>query len=512
MANQYLALGELTVVDPAGEQHLVKGRQGGVLAVLLAASPEAVSSDRLLEEVWADQLPGNPETTLHSVVSRLRSLIGEDLQTVPRGYRLVPADYDVRRFEQAVEEGSNQEAANLWRGDPFRGYEDLPTVALEAERLRAFRRRSELARLTSVLESGMASEAAAALGDFVRRDPFNEEAVGLHMRALDGSGQKRDALLAFQSYADRLAEESGLEPSASLRELELAILVDADEAPPARRVPLTRLDIAIQFVELPGGARLAVGTAGAGPPLLVHPGWMSRLDLVAAGRDMRTPFWAELSKRYQLVLFDRSGTGLSREVEHRPGYDYSVTELIDLAKSVVGHQVPVLAGSGAGPIVIGAAQRQPDLFSHLILYGTFASGPKTFPTAVADSMVALVRASWGMGSDVLAGLLFPSASTVIREGWADYQRQASDAETAALLLRQMYDADVSELLAEISHPTLVIHYREDKAIPIWGGEALARGIQGARFVPLEGKSHYPPPGEEANVTAVISGFLESQGS
>ncbi|WP_129668969.1 alpha/beta fold hydrolase [Phytoactinopolyspora endophytica] len=49
-------------------------------------------------------------------------------------------------------------------------------------------------------------------------------------------------------------------------------------------------------------------------------------------------------------------------------------------------------------------------------------------------------------------------------------------------------------LGEITAPTVVMHGTDDPLFPIGHGEALAREIPGARFIPLEGVGHeFPPP-------------------
>ena len=56
-----------------------------------------------------------------------------------------------------------------------------------------------------------------------------------------------------------------------------------------------------------------------------------------------------------------------------------------------------------------AAERPQDV-SGLILYGTYASGPDAFPDKeIQRSLVSLVRAHWGMGSNLLADLYQPGA-------------------------------------------------------------------------------------------------------
>jgi len=49
--------------------------------------------------------------------------------------------------------------------------------------------------------------------------------------------------------------------------------------------------------------------------------------------------------------------------------------------------------------------------------------------------------------------------------------------------------DVRPMLSRVRHPVLVLHARGHQAIPFAEGEALAREIEGARFVPLESDNH-----------------------
>ena len=56
-------------------------------------------------------------------------------------------------------------------------------------------------------------------------------------------------------------------------------------------------------------------------------------------------------------------------------------------------------------------------------------------------------------------------------------------------MRVLSRIDVRDLLADVRHPTLVLHATGDQAIPVQEGEALARGIPGARFVPLDSSNH-----------------------
>lgn len=515
MPASYRIFGDLRVTLDTGEEHHVSGRQAEVLAALLVAHPDGVSSDRLIDQIWGSNLPADPEATLHSSASRLRAVIGEDLAKTPSGYRVRASAVDSAEYETAVGAARATQslegfltAEELWRGEPYQGFDDQTDVRTEIERLKRIRRWATRDRLELMVETGQASAAADELEAAMAMDPFDEEALSLLMRALYKSGRKPKALAAFREYESLLAEETGLEPSVHVRELEVAILTDHLDFPAGESSPRTPLDLSISYTTVADRGKIAVGRTGEGTPLLVHPGWMSKLDLLATGLDLRIPLWAELARRFEVVIFDRAGTGLSRDAPVTRELEESVEELISVMTSCFDRPIPVLAGSAAGPIVAKAAHERPEIFSHIIFHGTYASGPSTFPPEVAKSLVALVRASWGMGSDVLASLLFPSSSTEFKAEWSATQRELADGDTAAILLEQMYRADASDCLHELGLPCLVVHYRQDKAVPVWGGEQLAQGVPGAQFTVLEGQTHYPFPGEEPRVADIFTEFIE----
>ena len=51
------------------------------------------------------------------------------------------------------------------------------------------------------------------------------------------------------------------------------------------------------------------------------------------------------------------------------------------------------------------------------------------------------------------------------------------------------DIDVELFLPEVTVPTLVLHCRDDGAVPFEEGRRMAARIPGARFVALDGRNH-----------------------
>jgi pimeloyl-ACP methyl ester carboxylesterase len=67
--------------------------------------------------------------------------------------------------------------------------------------------------------------------------------------------------------------------------------------------------------------------------------------------------------------------------------------------------------------------------------------------------------------------------------------------------------DLEPLLDKVITPTMVLHRRGDQACPFGIGENVARRIAGARFVPLEGDSHFPWVGDWQSMAGAILDFL-----
>ena len=71
----------------------------------------------------------------------------------------------------------------------------------------------------------------------------------------------------------------------------------------------------------------------------------------------------------------------------------------------------------------------------------------------------------------------------------DLQRNTTTAENAALLRAAVDNFDVTDLLDQISTPTLVLHARNDSVQPLEQGQMLAAGIKNAQFVMLDSPNH-----------------------
>jgi len=521
-------LGPIEVTTADGSV-AVMGRQGALLAIL-AARPGAVgSADRLVDGLWGEQLPDDPSNALQGVVSRLRSRFGGGLiETRASGYRLgVPPDeVDALRFEELLSKADEalasvavsliDEALALWRGQAFGEHADLEPLRAEASRLEELRLVASERRLRRLVELGRLDEAISGLEAFVVDYPLRERALGALMEALARSGRKTEALRRLSAYRSMLAEESGLEPSVPLLDLELAILTDAldrpaDRADRPRAVPPTSsaplFKMRLRSFERAPEERVTYGEVGDGGPMVFLPGWLSRLDEYSSGTDPRGRLVAKLAERMRVIAYDRYGTGMSAGPVTDFSLESSVEELLHLLDAIDEEDVTLFASSCSSPVGVAVATRDSRVARVVVLCG-FACGPAVFHNrAVTDSMLSMVRSGWGMGSRVLANLLLPDGED--EAAFARFQRRAATPEVAAGFMSQMYSADVSGLLATVRQPALIIHYRDDPAIPVAGGHQLARGLPHAELILLEGSYHLPPAKDVDRIAEATFAFCET---
>jgi pimeloyl-ACP methyl ester carboxylesterase/DNA-binding CsgD family transcriptional regulator len=267
---------------------------------------------------------------------------------------------------------------------------------------------------------------------------------------------------------------------------------------------------AIKYCVTPAG-RIAYSMAGSGPPLLCDAGWVShvrrQLELFSFGR-----FVAGLAERFTVIRYDKPGCGLSDRDAVDVSFDTQVAVALAVADAARADRFRMFGASQGGQLAAAIAARHPERVEALVLYGMCADGADLAPAEVRDSIAALMRAHWGLGSKVLAGIFMPSptAEEVDALTWA--QRAGASAAVAADLLEVYYRTDVRPLLAAIQAPTAVLHREADPAARFELGREVAALIPGATLIPLPGSSHLFYHGAWAEVLDAMLSFLGEPGA
>ena len=300
-------LGTLAVwADNGRLAEVPEAKVRALLADLLIHLGQPVPADRLIDDLWGDDLPVHPAGALQVKVSRLRHALenaergGGDLVAFRSpGYLLQAGSdgLDERRFAALVERagatgdlrdraGLLADALALWRGPPLADFADAmfaqaAIARLEEQRLVALEEQAEVR-----LALGEHSLLTGELGELVADHPLRERLRAAHMLALYRAGRPAEAVNSYSELRGRLADDFGLDPGPSVAALYQAIL---EQAPGLQRVQ-------------------APPTLGARPRTNIPAMLTDRVGRAAAVTDLR----ALLDEHRLLTLTGPGGVGKTR--------------------------------------------------------------------------------------------------------------------------------------------------------------------------------------------------------
>jgi DNA-binding SARP family transcriptional activator len=268
-------LGPFEATGDVGPVKLTGGKQNALLALLLLHADRVVPMDRLIDDIWGEQVPESAQKMVQIFVSQLRKQLPDGLvRTRPPGYQLTLDGHtlDLREYEQlsahgreALRRGRVEEAAArlrealaLWRGVALAEFRE-PFAEVEGARLAEQQLACLEDRIEADLALGRHHELVAELEALVRRHPLRERLRGQLMLALYRAGRHAEALESYQAFRRLLGAELGIDPPTRLKELERRILQqDPQLALPVRRDAIP---------SVPAGSR----TAAAARPAPAEP-------------------------------------------------------------------------------------------------------------------------------------------------------------------------------------------------------------------------------------------------
>jgi len=239
---KFRLLGPLEVWQGGRPVEVRGAKPRALLAMLLLQAGEVVSTDRLIDGLWGERPPATAANTLQAHVAAVRRVLqarpgpgGEGvLVTQPPGY-LLRADgdaLDIARFEHLAAAGRDaasdepvtaarllREALGLWRGPALAEFVFEPFAQAEASRLEELRLCVLEDRLAADLALGRHAEVVPELEALVVRHPLRERFAGQLMLALYRCDRQGDASRVYHATRTVLADELGIEPGPSLRQL-----------------------------------------------------------------------------------------------------------------------------------------------------------------------------------------------------------------------------------------------------------------------------------------------------
>jgi class 3 adenylate cyclase len=239
-----------------------------------------------------------------------------------------------------------------------------------------------------------------------------------------------------------------------------------------------------------GEASIAYQTLGDGPcDLAVVNGPASHMELMwEEPRTART--FRTMSEFARLILHDRRGTGLSDSDGRLPTLEQQVDDLRAVLAAVGSERAAIIGGSDLGLSALYAAM-YPDEVTGLILSGVAADGRHTLGSAREVLLDAVEN--WSHPPDgSLVSLFAPSqvGNPQFEEWWGRMQRSAVTPGMARKLMEMTAQTSLRDILPTIRVPTIVVHARGDRMVPIEYGREVASLIPGAKFIERPGEDAY----------------------
>ncbi|HEV2780394.1 MAG TPA: AfsR/SARP family transcriptional regulator [Actinophytocola sp.] len=223
-----------------------------VLATLLFNANRSVAASALTRELWESEPPRTAQATVQTYVFKLRKLFRNALGVTTEyvnqqlllthsgGYTLlVDADQlDITEFERLVTAGSAElhagdyekaahnlrQSLALWRGPVIPELQWGTQLRAHAARLDERRFYAQTMRIEADLCLGLHREMISELASVVVEHPLHESAHVMLMTALHRAGRTSAALDVFMRFRKRMLQELGIEPSARIQTLHLALL------------------------------------------------------------------------------------------------------------------------------------------------------------------------------------------------------------------------------------------------------------------------------------------------
>jgi class 3 adenylate cyclase len=265
----------------------------------------------------------------------------------------------------------------------------------------------------------------------------------------------------------------------------------------------------VRYAKTSDGVHIAYQVVGDGAVDLVLVASGLALGEIWNGRHSGT-FLQRLASFSRLILLDSRGMGLSDHVldrEQQLTLESRMEDVRAVMDAVESARATLLGLESPGFAVAAMfAATLPERTAGLIAYGATArelwAPDYPFGTMPEESAAEIADAESSWGTNELARkwveVLHPSArdDAVEIEDMAAFMRGLGGPGDVAIWARVDRDTDLRDLLPSIRVPTLVIHRREDRLVPIEHGRFLAAHIPGAELAELPGDVHMWDVGED----------------
>jgi pimeloyl-ACP methyl ester carboxylesterase/DNA-binding CsgD family transcriptional regulator len=263
----------------------------------------------------------------------------------------------------------------------------------------------------------------------------------------------------------------------------------------------------IQYATASDGVRLAYWSVGEGAPVLhLSPIPVSNIQK-EWGFPPQRKFYEALVSSLQLVRYDCRGSGLSdREVS-----DYSLEaherDIFAIADRLGLERFALLGYGHSGGVAIDFAARHPERVTHLVLWCCYPRGADYGRVQRVQTFEKLMDQDWDFWTRAESLRLSEYEGGETSNYFLEYVRDSLTKEGSRAAVAEMRKIDVTELMAEVQAPTLVLHRSGLAAITVEMAREMATTIPNARLMLFDGSGVAPFLGGGKEIAAAIRAFV-----
>lgn len=215
-----------------------------------------------------------------------------------------------------------------------------------------------------------------------------------------------------------------------------------------------------------------------------------------------------LADRYRIITFDLAGHG-ARPVPAGTTWEWQglIDDVLAVADAADARRFHLVGESTGGTVALACAVDHPGRVASVgVSNGAFRGASIENVAAWQDVIDRGGMAAW---SDFMMPLrFFDDAIPKEKRRWYETQQAACDPGAVMGILTALQQADLSDRLATIVQPTLILHPDASPFIPVEKAEALQQALPTARLEVFPHTRHGLPFSHGAECAAVLRNFLD----
>ncbi len=265
------------------------------------------------------------------------------------------------------------------------------------------------------------------------------------------------------------------------------------------RIPETR------YARSDDGLRLAYQVFGEGPPFLCIPGLLSNVEVLWE-HEYVMRILEMLAAYVTVATFDKRGMGLSDRPESAPTLEQRSGDIVAVMDALGWDRAALLGISEGGIMGQLFASAHPERVERLVLHNTLA--PARYWGLVPDLLrdddppllgqeeflrrLERLADAWPENSREFVEWFIPDQvdNPSFVRWFGRLQRLSASPRDFRRQLDSLLTVDAGDAPERIECPTLIVHCRGDRVLPVVFGRVLAHVIPGARFLEVPGDDHF----------------------